>query len=173
MIAVLGAGSHGRQIAAMRLAPDHATVLFDDRLREYEDCNVGSRRYQWVVGAAWPKVRREIAENQTTFPWNRGHVLFPGAQIGDNVRLGKHVHVGFNAVVTHGCELGDYVNVSPGAVISGDCFVDDDVFIGANATIIHGGIKIGAGALIGAGAVVLDNVAPGAVVAGVPARQLR
>jgi acetyltransferase-like isoleucine patch superfamily enzyme len=36
--------------------------------------------------------------------------------------------------------------------------VEDDVFIGANATIIHGGIKVGQGAVIGAGAVVRDNV---------------
>ena len=44
--------------------------------------------------------------------------------------------------------------------------------IGSGAVIL-GGVTIGAGALIGAGAVVTRNVEPGAVVAGVPARQLR
>jgi serine acetyltransferase len=39
--------------------------------------------------------------------------------------------------------------------------------------VIHGGITIGRGALIGAGAVVIDNVPPGATVAGVPARKIR
>ena len=41
--------------------------------------------------------------------------------------------------------------------------------VGANAVII-GAIKIGDGAVIGAGAVVVKDVPPGAVVAGNPAR---
>lgn len=44
--------------------------------------------------------------------------------------------------------------------------------IGSGAVIL-GGVTVGAGALVGAGAVVTRDVAPGAVVAGVPARLLR
>jgi UDP-2-acetamido-3-amino-2,3-dideoxy-glucuronate N-acetyltransferase len=44
--------------------------------------------------------------------------------------------------------------------------------IGSGAVIL-GGVTIGSGALIGAGAVVTRDVAPGTVVAGVPARLLR
>ncbi len=47
-----------------------------------------------------------------------------------------------------------------------------DVWIGANAVIL-GGVTIGDGAVIAAGAVVTKNVEPGAVVAGVPAREIR
>lgn len=47
--------------------------------------------------------------------------------------------------------------------------VGDDATIGSGA-IILGGVTIGAGAMIGAGAVVTADVAPGATVAGVPAR---
>jgi acetyltransferase-like isoleucine patch superfamily enzyme len=43
--------------------------------------------------------------------------------------------------------------------------------IGSGAVIL-GGVTVGPGALIGAGAVVTRDVAPGAVVAGVPARLL-
>jgi acetyltransferase-like isoleucine patch superfamily enzyme len=47
-----------------------------------------------------------------------------------------------------------------------------DVWIGANAVIL-GGVTIGDGAVVAAGAVVTNNVETGAVVAGVPAREIR
>jgi acetyltransferase-like isoleucine patch superfamily enzyme len=125
-------------------------------------------------------VRRLIAEKidntddrSILAAFHEGRVIFPGAKIGQDVDLGAHVHIQFNAVVAHGCRVGDYVTVCPGAVLSGEVTVEDDVFIGANATVIHGGITIGRGAVVGAGAVVIDNVPAGAVVAGVPARRLR
>jgi UDP-2-acetamido-3-amino-2,3-dideoxy-glucuronate N-acetyltransferase len=47
--------------------------------------------------------------------------------------------------------------------------VERGAAIGSGA-IVLGGVRVGAGALVGAGAVVTADVAPGAVVAGVPAR---
>jgi acetyltransferase-like isoleucine patch superfamily enzyme len=49
--------------------------------------------------------------------------------------------------------------------------VERGATIGSGATIL-GGVRIGAGATVGAGAVVTADVAPGATVAGVPARPL-
>ena len=50
--------------------------------------------------------------------------------------------------------------------------IGNDVWIGCHAVVLSG-VKIGDGAVIGAGAVVTHDVAPYAVVAGVPARCLR
>jgi len=50
--------------------------------------------------------------------------------------------------------------------------VEREASIGSGAVVL-GGIRIGAGALVGAGAVVTRDVASGSVVAGVPARVRR
>ena len=50
--------------------------------------------------------------------------------------------------------------------------IGNDVWIGSHALIL-GGVKIGDGAVIGAGAVVTKDVPPYAVVGGVPARIIK
>jgi acetyltransferase-like isoleucine patch superfamily enzyme len=52
------------------------------------------------------------------------------------------------------------------------CTIGHDVWIGARAIVLDG-VKIGNGAIIGAGAVVTKDVPPYAIVGGVPARILR
>lgn len=49
--------------------------------------------------------------------------------------------------------------------------IGDDVWIGFNATILKG-VHVGAGAIIQPGAFVIDNVEPGAIVSGNPARKV-
>ncbi|WP_320045963.1 CatB-related O-acetyltransferase [uncultured Ilyobacter sp.] len=48
----------------------------------------------------------------------------------------------------------------------------NDVWVGANSVIING-VKIGHGAVVGAGAVVTKNIPPYAIVAGVPAKIIK
>jgi UDP-2-acetamido-3-amino-2,3-dideoxy-glucuronate N-acetyltransferase len=50
--------------------------------------------------------------------------------------------------------------------------IEEGASIGSSATILCG-VTIGRGALVGAGSVVTKNVAPGSVVAGNPAREVR
>lgn len=60
--------------------------------------------------------------------------------------------------------IRQYVNV-----VDGKIEIENDVWIGAGAIILPN-IKIGEGAVVGAGAVVTKDVQPYTVVAGVPAR---
>lgn len=73
-------------------------------------------------------------------------------EIGENCRIFQQVTVGFNG--TEAPVIGNNVVITAGA-------------------IVIGGIHIGDGACIGAGSVVTHDVADGAVVAGVPAREIQ
>jgi chloramphenicol O-acetyltransferase type B len=65
-----------------------------------------------------------------------------------------------------------FANAELGYLPAGDTVVGNDVWIGAEALIMPG-IRIGDGAMIGSRAVVTRDVAPYAIVAGNPAREIR
>jgi acetyltransferase-like isoleucine patch superfamily enzyme len=108
-----------------------------------------------------------------------------GASVGKRCKISSHtfvcegVHIGDDVFVGHGVM---FINdKTPRASIDGrpisnewkmeETFIEDGASIGSNATILCG-VRIGRGALIGAGAVVTRDVLPGAVVAGNPARPM-
>jgi serine O-acetyltransferase len=96
-------------------------------------------------------------------------------EIGEGSELG---YGGIAVVIHERAKIGRHVMISPCVTIGGRCgmfgvpVIEDDVFIGAGAKIL-GDVRIGRRATIGANAVVLQSVLPGAVVAGIPARVIR
>ena len=52
------------------------------------------------------------------------------------------------------------------------CIIENDVWIGANS-VVNRGVKVGNGAIIGAGSVVTKNIPPYAIVVGNPSRILK
>jgi len=179
MIAVLGAGPHGRQIAAILRDEGRGPVLYDDDQGQHPhllDCVEGAKTHPWIAGQAWPEQRRALVQRlydrRIVGPRGGGVMLWPGAHLGDEVTIGHHTHIQYNAVIAHGSSVGEFTLICAGAVLGGDTTVGPDVVIGSNATVSHGGITIGAGAFVGAGAVIIDDVPPGAVVAGNPGKVL-
>lgn len=177
-VAVLGAGAHGHELARILDANPVAggALLCDDQLgKAAVSCREGARDRPWVVGSIWPEARREMAGRFTdpdtySHPWNGGTVVSAGAVISGDALVGNHVFVGPNVVISHGCRVNAFCSVIAGTLIGGEAMIYQDVVLGAGSIIIHGGITIGAGAFVGAGAVVIDDVPPGAVVAGNPGR---
>ena len=103
-----------------------------------------------------------------------GAVINIGAVIGEGTMIDMGAVLGGRAIVGKRCHIG------AGAVLAGvveppsatPVIVEDNVLIGANAVVIEG-VRIGEGAVVAAGSVVIEDVAPGMVVAGVPARVVK
>lgn len=100
--------------------------------------------------------------------------ILPRADIGGGCIIphGIGLVIGGRTVIGEDCTLLHGVTLGEARFDELDCpRVGDRVTLGAGA-IVLGGITLGDGAMIGAGSVVLSDVPPGAVVAGVPARVL-
>lgn len=117
----------------------------------------------------------------------------PFVEVQRGVTIGERCKIQSHTFVCEGVHIADEVFVGHGVVFindrapratteSGDLqtvadwdleetFVERGASIGSGAVVLSG-VRIGADALVGAGAVVTHDVAPGETVAGVPARLL-
>ena len=112
---------------------------------------------------------------------------------GSTIRIGDHSGIGVDAWIRADLTIGKHVMRGPRVIIYGryhnfdrtdipmqqqgmgefvPIVIEDDVWIGARAIILQG-VRIGKGAIIGAGSVVTKDVPPYAIVAGNPARVVR
>ncbi|MBO0474242.1 2,3,4,5-tetrahydropyridine-2,6-dicarboxylate N-acetyltransferase [Enterococcus sp. DIV0840] len=122
----------------------------------------------------------------------------PGATIRDQVEIGDNAVIMMGAVINIGAVIGEGTMIDMGAILGGratvgkNCHIgagtvlagvieppsaepvviEDNVLIGANAVVLEG-IRVGEGAVVAAGAIVVDDVAPYTVVAGVPAKKIK
>jgi len=101
--------------------------------------------------------------------------LGPYTVVMGHVIIGKFNMIGPHVVFTGGTHRITNLKKSMrsgGSSFKGGIVLEDDVFIGANATILDG-VKIGRGAVVGAGSVVTKNVDSYSIVAGVPAKKIK
>jgi sugar O-acyltransferase (sialic acid O-acetyltransferase NeuD family) len=101
-----------------------------------------------------------------------GSVVLAGVVTTAAVQLGAHVAVMPGAVLTHDDVVADYATFGAGARLAGRVRVDEGAYVGSGA-LVREDRAIGAWALVGMGSVVLADVPPAEVWAGVPARRLR
>jgi maltose O-acetyltransferase len=88
------------------------------------------------------------------------------------VRIGARVYMGYEVMlITADHQIGPSAQRC-GARVHGSIEIGDGAWIGSRAVILPG-VRVGPGAVVAAGAVVTKDVAPDALVAGVPARFVR
>ena len=129
--------------------------------------------------------------------WHFSHIM-DGAQLGENCNIGQNVVISPQVTLGRNCKVQNNVSVYTGVTCGDDVFlgpscvftnvinprsavnrkseymkthVGNGASIGANATIVCGH-NIGEYAFIGAGAVVVEDIPPYALVVGNPSRQI-
>jgi sugar O-acyltransferase (sialic acid O-acetyltransferase NeuD family) len=140
-----------------------------------------------AIGGGNGQARQDMTERMASYGFMPRSVIHSRAIISDRAVLGSAVQVLAGAIIGPGAEIGDYTIINSGANVDHDCFigrachlapnaalagevvVEDHVFVGLNATILPR-LRIGRGAIVGAGAVVTRDVPSAQVVVGNPAR---
>ena len=105
-----------------------------------------------------------------------GAIFSPYTTLTSNIKIGCHFHCNIYSYVAHDCIIGDFVTFAPRVNCNGCVHIEDYAYIGTGAILKQGTpekpLLIGKGAIVGMGAVVTKDVAPGTVVVGNPARPL-
>jgi sugar O-acyltransferase (sialic acid O-acetyltransferase NeuD family) len=152
----------------------------------------GHKRFNVAIGDS--RARQRIADiclarNAEPFPIIAGSaIILDNNEIGEgcsiseqtiitsNVRIGRFFQANCQCNISHDCIIGDYVTFAPGVKCNGNVKIGDHAYIGAGAVIKQGRhgnpLEIGEGAIVGMGAIVIENVAPYTTVVGNPARPM-
>jgi sugar O-acyltransferase (sialic acid O-acetyltransferase NeuD family) len=175
-----GASTHLRTLGIPFLGDDQAVQSYSTESVELV-LGVGS------IGSQ--DIRQRLFERFGRQGYRFANVIHPFTMVSNSTRLGSGVQVmagaiiqigtevGINTIVNtratidHDCVIGSDVHIAPGVTLCGGVHVGNGSHIGVSATIVQG-VHIGAQCVIGAGAVVLKDVPDGAVVYGVPGKEI-
>lgn len=196
-------GGYAREMHRCVLAqyPNEQVVFVDDNPGEmaisYDEARkIGATEASsCVISFADPALRQEKTEQVLFDGFSLFSVQATTAIIGENVVLGEgsiisdfamvtadaQIGVGFQcniySYIAHDCVVGDFVTLAPRVSVNGRVEMGNGVYIGTGATILPGEdgnpLTIGAGAVVGAHALVTRDVPEGVTVVGVPAKSLK
>lgn len=102
----------------------------------------------------------------------QGTIIYEGAILTANIEIGNHVIISPKCGVGHDSIIKDYVSLLWNVNVSGNDLIEEGVMMGSGSTVIQGK-KIGKGSIIGAGAVVVNDIESFSTAIGVPAKVIK
>jgi sugar O-acyltransferase (sialic acid O-acetyltransferase NeuD family) len=97
-----------------------------------------------------------------------GSMIFEGAVLSDNIKIGQHVIINRSVNVSHDAVFGDYITIAPGVNLAGNVTIDEGAYIGVGVSVREK-CHIGCWSMIGGGAFIKDDIPSFTMAAGVPA----
>jgi sugar O-acyltransferase (sialic acid O-acetyltransferase NeuD family) len=141
-------------------------------------CAVGSPKARKRIvarlngqGARWATIVHPTVRLGIGSTLGEGCILCIRSGLTVDVRVGNHVHINCVAGAGHDARIGDFCTLSGHVDVCGHAVVEEGVFFGSHAVVLPG-VRIGAGATVGAGSIVMSDVAPNKTVFGAPAREI-
>ncbi len=190
-VIIIGASGHAKVVADIIRANGDNLVGFldDDSNKDVLDSvkNIDKYRdYEFVIGIGNAEVREKISKNNVKFYTaihpsaiispsamiGEGTVVMPNAVINADAKIGKHCIINTSSVVEHDDIIDDFAHISVGAKLGGIVKIGKSTWIGIGACVKQC-ISICTDCVIGAGAVVVNDITQSGTYVGVPAKRIK
>ena len=143
-----------------------------------------------VITIANPTIKKRIYELSRGLGFQYPNLVHPTVSVGSNVKMGRGNFIGAYSVLSTGVTLHDFVTINPQCGIGHESEIGSfttlywNVHIGGN-TSISGGCELGSkscviqglhvkdNVVLGAGAVVVEDIRNNGTYVGVPARKIK
>ncbi|MGH2844131.1 MAG: NeuD/PglB/VioB family sugar acetyltransferase [Solirubrobacteraceae bacterium] len=168
----------------------HPVLMLEDAARRHPDAVVlvavgRPQARERIVGRlveaglrpAAPLIHPSVEYDPASVSFAEGVVVCAGTILTVDIEVQAHVQINLDCTVGHDCVLGAHATLAPGVHISGNARLGERAFLGTGAVTVNGQpgrpLVVGADVVVGAGAVVTRDLAPGVTAVGVPARARR
>ena len=197
---VYGAGGHGKVVAEILAAMGHTVRGFiDDDVELCGKTILGLRVFEageWLKANSGSQIALGIGDNYArekaacsvreygcallpalhpaatvskSAMLRDGVVVMAGAVLNAECRIEPGAIINTGAIVEHDVRISCYAHISPNATLGGGSQIGTHSHIGMSASVLP--LKIvGADCIVGAGAVVIDDIPDGQIAYGIPAR---
>ncbi len=202
VLAILGAGELGKQIANFALKDNHYNkVCFYDDFNVNEEIKGNTNDLisdfnnklfdELIIGIGY--IHLKASEEKYTFLKNKvkfgkiihstswvdqsaiigdGCVIYPKCVIDKNVIIKNNTILNLSCTIAHDTTIGSSCFLAPSVSVAGFCEVENQCFLGIGTTI-KDNIKIVNHTTIGAGTVVVKNIIEKGIYVGNPAKCIK